>query len=255
MSAVSAKIVANEFAKMRHLRVSLVATVLVAAVLGLSVFSATSSPEFVTSSQGSSQGSWNVLLGSMSLAVPLISPLLLAVLASRQVEIEHQGNGWLLSQTSGITPGGLCRVKLVALGAIVTVATVLESVLVIGSGLLMGVAAPVPIGLWLGYTASILATNLVILALHILLSARIDNQLVGLGVGALGTVVAVFASALPAWFAHVIPWGYYALAEAAEYRDGALVALTPPYASIAALGVAGAVVFVFITSVFDRQEA
>lgn len=248
---MSAYAVASEFAKMRHLKIGLVAAVMVVIVVGLSVFNATSSPEFVTSSQGS----WNALLGSMSLAVPLASPLLLAVLASRQAEIEHEGNGWLFSQTSGITPGGLCRVKLVALGAIVTVATVLESALVIGAGLLMGITAPVPVGLWLGYTASILVANLVILALHLLLSARIDNQLVGLGIGALGTVVAVFASALPAWFAYVTPWGYYAPAEAAEYRDGTLVALTPPYASIAALGVAGAALFLLITSLFDRQEA
>lgn len=245
---MSARVVANEFAKMRHLKISLVATALAAAVVGLSVFYATSYPDFADQP-------WVLLLASMSLAVPLTSPFLLAVLASRQVEIEHRGNGWLLSQTSGITPGGLCRVKLLALGAVVTVATMLQSVLLVGAGLLMGVTAPVPIGLWLVYTASVLAINLVILALHILLSARIDNQLVGLGIGALGTIVAAFATALPAWFLHATPWGYYELAAAAGWRDGGFVALTPSYASIAALGVAGAVVFVFITSVFDRQEA
>jgi hypothetical protein len=249
---VSAKILANEFAKMRRLRIGLGATALVAAVVGLSLMGATASPDFADPARRS----WEVLLAGMSFAVPLASPLLLAVLASRQVDIEHQGNGWLLSQTSGITPGGLCRVKFVAVGTIVAAATLAQSMIVLGAGLMAGIAAPVPIGLWLGYTASILVANLVVLALHILLSARIDNQLVGLGIGVLGTLVAVFASGYPAWLAHASPpWGYYALVTAADYRDGGFVALTPSYPSIAALGVVGAVLFLLITSLFDRQEA
>ncbi len=248
---MSAKILANEFAKMRHLRIGLVATALVAVVVGLSLMGATASPEFADPAKRS----WEVLLDSMSVAVPLTSPTLLAVLASRQVEIEHQGNGWLLSQTSGITPGGLCRAKLFALGTIVAAATVLESVLLIGAGLLLGITAPAPIGLWLGYTASVLVANLVILALHILLSARIDNQLVGLGIGVVGSLVAASASGFPAWLAHASPpWGYYALAAATEWRGGALDTLTPSYPSIAALGVVGVVLFLLITSLFDRQE-
>lgn len=253
MTAHSVSVLANEFAKMRHLRIGLVAIVMVVCVVGLSLMGAMISPEFADPARRS----WEPLLDSMSVAVPLTSPTLLAVLASRQVDIEHRGNGWLLSQTSGITPGGLCRVKLFALGAIVTAAKVLESVLLIGAGLLLSITAPVPIGLWLGYTVSVLVANLVILALHILLSARIDNQLVGLGIGVIGTLVAVFASGYPAWLAHATPpWGYYALAAVTEWRDGAPapVTITPSYPSIAALGVVGGVVFLLITSMFDRQE-
>src|SRR5262245_33559980 len=100
---------------MRHLRIGLVASVLAVIVVGLSVVSAAMSPAFADPAGRT----WEALLGGMSLAVPLASPLLLAVLASRQVDIEHQGNGWLLSQTSGITPGGLCRIKVLAVGIVV----------------------------------------------------------------------------------------------------------------------------------------
>jgi hypothetical protein len=248
---VNAKAVANEFAKIRHLRIGLVASVMAVVVVGLAALSALTSPAFADPAARS----WEALLGGMSLAVPLASPLLLAVLASRQVDIEHQGNGWLLSQTSGITPGVLCRVKLVTVGLIVTVATILESLLVLGAGILLAVPGPVPAGLWAGYTASILVANLVVLALHILLSARIDNQLVGLGIGVLGTIFAVFASGLPSSVAHVTPWGYYALVAAAGYEGEKLVAFTPSYPSVAALGVVAAVLFVIITGRFDRQEA
>jgi hypothetical protein len=243
--------VANEFAKMRHLRMGLVVSVMVIVVVGLSVAGAATSPTFADPAGRS----WEALLGGMSLAVPLASPLLLAVLASRQVDIEHQGNGWLLSQTSGVTPGGLCRIKFLAVGIVVAVGTLLESVLLLGAGLLLGVPDPVPAGLWTGYTASILVANLVVLALHILLSARIDNQLVGLGIGVLGTIVAVFATALPTALAHVTPWGYYALVAAAGYQGEQLVALTPAYPSIAALGLVAAVLFMIVTNRFDRREA
>jgi hypothetical protein len=248
---VIARAVANEFAKMRHLGIGVVASVLVVIVVALSVFSAVTSPEFVSSSPTA----WKALLAGLSLAVPLASPLLLAVVASRQVDIEHKGNGWLSSQTSGVTPGGLCRVKFLATGVVVAAATFLASMLVAGAGLLSGLGASPPAGLWVGYTLSILVINLVVLALHIVLAAKTDNQLVGLGVGVLGTIVAIFATGIPATLAHLTPWGYYALATAADYQGGVLVVRTPSYPSIAVLGVVGAVVFVLITGLLDRQAA
>lgn len=246
-----ARAVANEFAKMRHLGIAVVAGVLVVIVVALSVFSAVTSPEFGSSAPAT----WKALLAGLSLAVPLACPLLLAVAASRQVDIEHQGNGWLLAQTSGVTAGGLCRVKFLALGVFVAAATFLASVLVAGAGLLSGLGASPPAGLWLGYTVSILVVNLVVLALHIVLAATIDNQLVGLGIGVLGTIVAIFATGIPATLAHLTPWGYYALATAADYQSGELVVRTPSYPSIAMLGVVGAVLFALITGLFDREAS
>lgn len=243
--------VANEFAKMRRLRIVQIAVVMVVCVVGLSLMVATANPHFA----GPAGRSWEPLLDGKLLGVLLVSPFLLAVLASRQVEIEHLGNGWLLSQTSGLTPGALCRVKLVALGAVVTAATAFENALVVGAGLLLGITAPVPVGLWVGYAASILVVNLVVLALHLLLSALIDNQLVGLGIGVVGSLVAVFAPGYPAWLAHALPpWGYYALAVVTEFRGDGLIVVTPSYPSIAALGVVGAGLFLLITGLFDRLE-
>ena len=125
---MNAPAVVNEFAKMRHLRVGVIAVIMVLAVLGLSLFTIVSSPDF----DPDSPTAWNGLLAGMSLGIPLIFPLLLAVLASRQTDIEHQGNGWLLQATSGLTPGGVCRAKLIALGVVVTVVTIGSSLLVLG---------------------------------------------------------------------------------------------------------------------------
>ncbi|SDS04154.1 ABC-2 family transporter protein [Brevibacterium sandarakinum] len=249
---MNTRAVSNEFAKMRHLRVGLVAVVMVVAVLGLSLYTVVSSPTF----SPEAPGAWNGLLAGMSLGIPLVFPLLLAVLASRQIDIEHQGNGWLLQATSGLTPGGMCRAKFIALGLIVTAITIGTSLLVLATGkLLVGIIPPVPFVHWAGFTGCMLAVNLVVLAGHILVSAKIDNQLVALGIGILGTILAVFSQGLPAVAAHLTPWGYYALAMAADYRGSGFVALPLPYPSIAALAVVASVVFTIITYRFDHQEA
>lgn len=249
---MSARAVANEFAKMKHLRIGLVAAALVVAVVLLSLYTVVSSPDF----SPDAPGAWNALLAGMSLGIPLLSPLLLAVIASRQTDIEHTGNGWLLQSTSGITPGGICRAKLVALGIVVTVSTLATSLIVLVLGKpLVGILVAVPLGHWAGFTLCVLVVNLAVLALHILLSAKVENQLVALGVGVLGCVMAVFSQGLPAAAAHVTPWGYYALARAADYEGDQYVALPLSYPSIAFLAVVVGAAFAVITFRFDRQEA
>lgn len=248
---MNAPVVAIEFAKMRRLRVLLLTAVQIVVTVGLALFSALTSPDLDLSQALA----WDTLLLGLAYGMTMASPLLLAVMASRQVDIEHQSNGWVLSATTGITAGGLCRAKLIALGAVTTFATLLMSGLVFGAGLLLGVTASPPIGRWVGYTAAALVINLVLVALHVLLSARIVNQLVCIGIGLVGSAFAMFGSGVPSWLAHASPWGYYALARPAGYRGEVLVALAPAYPSIAVLGLLAAVVFWLITNRFDRQEA
>lgn len=248
---MSARALANEFAKMRHLHVVLLVVVLFAVVSGIGVYAGLLTPDFDTSTMSS----WNSLLRGVGSGYALAGPLLIAVVASRLVDVEHQGSGWLLSATSGLTPGGLCRGKLVALGILVGGTTVLASVLPVVVGFIAGIEVPWPAARWIGATLCLLVVNLSLLALHILLAARIENQLVGIGLGLLGTVISLIATSLPAWIAHLTPWGYYARSSATEYADEVLVAHAPSYVSIAALGVVAAVGFVLLTRAFDRQEA
>lgn len=241
---------ATEFAKTRRLRMGLIAVTLAVAVTGLTIASAATSPAFSTP-----QDSWSALLAGMGLAFPVCSPLLLAVLASRQIDIEHQSNGWIFGQTSGITPGALCRLKLLTTGTGVVLATVAASLLVLTFGLLVGGGGAPPWGLWVGYMLCVLTVNLVVLALHILLAAHIQNQMVGLGIGVLGTLLGVFASAMPSAIAHATPWGYYSLATVAEYQGEELMLGPPAGFSIAALVVLVAVAFTAVTAFFDHKEA
>lgn len=236
----------NEFAKMRHLRVWLVVALLLLGVAGLAAFQSFGSPGGL---------SWKGLLADFSFALTLTSPLLLAVLASRQVEIEHLGNGWLLSATSGVTPGHLCRAKFLALGTLIVAATILASLILIAVGLLAEITSPFPVEHWLGYTATAVVINLAVLAFHTVLSARIENQLVCLGVGVVGIFLATFGTMFPAWAAHLTPWSYYALTAPADFVGMELVYLDIPYLSVLALAVIGSGLFLLITARFDAQEA
>ncbi|OZC68876.1 ABC transporter permease [Rhodococcus sp. 15-725-2-2b] len=242
--------VRNEFAKLRHLHIGAIAALLVAAIVGLTFVGALTA----ATSNDSTAVSWALPLAGLSLAVPIASPLLIAVMASRTVEVEHQCNGWLLNQTTGADRGALVRAKLVSTGLVVGGATVAASAAGVFLGTAIGVTQPLPAGLWLGYTAAAVTVNIVILALHLLISARVDNQLVALGIGIVGTVIAICASGFPSWAAHLTPWGYYSSASAADYRGEQVVTLNPSYVSIVALGVVGAMLFWLMTVRLDRQE-
>ncbi|MGJ0184973.1 ABC transporter permease [Corynebacterium glyciniphilum] len=247
--------VANEFAKMRHLRIGLLVALLLIGVVGMVVFY----------SLGSGIGgmladpddtAWKTLLAALGTAASLISPVLLAVVASRQVEIEHVGNGWLSSSTSGLSPGQMCRAKLFALGIPVAVTTIAWGVLLVGFGRVLGITASVPTDRWAGYILSLLVINLAVLAFHVLLSAKVENQIVCIGIGVVGIFIAYFGSVLPPWLSHFIPWGYYSLTTPADYvGTDAMAYLNLPYVSIGGLFVVGTTLFVLFTHRFDRQEA
>lgn len=249
---MNARAVANEFAKMRRLGLWGVAVFMGLAVVGLALFTVVSTPGL----SPENVDAWHALLAGMSLAIGVLFPLLLAVLASRLTDIEHQGNGWLPQAVSGLTPGGVCRAKLAALASVVAAVTVGSSVLVLAVGrLVVGISAPLPLAHWAGFTGCALAINLVVLALHILLSARVNNQLVALGVGVLGSVLGGFSRGLPVVVAHLTPWGYYALVQGAESRVDGFVAVPLAYPSVAGLAAFGAIGFALFTRHFDRQEA
>lgn len=250
---MNTRIIINEFAKMRHLRIGLLAFILFAGIAGITAFRGLASG-LTTHLDDPAGFGWKILLAGLGFSAGLISPLIIAVIASRQVEAEHAGNGWLLSAASGVTPGRLCRAKFVSLGIIITASTVVQSLILVGVGLGVGISSPLPAGQWIGYTIAIVVVNLAVLALHLLLSAKIEDQLACMGIAVIGLFIAVFGSALPVWMASLTPWGYYALAAPADYIGTDLVYLDIPYASILVLALVGAALFFLITARFDRRE-
>ena len=247
-----------ELSKMRRLRTVPVAAALAAATVALSaanLFSASARAGF------SSPGShiWEGLLLNYTLMSAITGPILAAVLASRQTDIEHSGAGWMLFATAGRTPGALCRAKVAALSPVIAPAVACQSLALVGSARLAGVAVPLDPGPWALYTAGLIAVDLAMCAFHVWLAAVRENQLIGVGVGLLGSFTAVYMLLAPSWVARLVPWGYYAVISCA--RVGTVEAnahdalyTTPPLGWVVAFLILAAALFTAATRRLDRIE-
>ncbi|MDR7381422.1 ABC transporter permease [Promicromonospora iranensis] len=242
-----------ELRKMRRLRTGPIVVLLVLAVAALSSASQFSGGTRETFDDPTA-APWAALLLTYTMMAAMTSPLLTAVLASRQTDIEHAGAGWTLAATAGYTPGVLCRAKVVALSLVLLPAVALQSLLVIGAGTAAGIRVPLDPGPWIGYTTLLFLLDVAFLALHVWLAATVENQLVGVGIGMLGAFLAAFTLLLPSAVSRLIPWGYYAvIAHAAQ--DGDVVAYqSPSYAWIAGFLILVGAVYAFVTRRLDRIE-
>ncbi|MGI5211781.1 ABC transporter permease [Plantactinospora sp. CA-290183] len=218
-----------EFRKMRRLRtIPVVAALVIAVALLSSVWQFSSSTQ--NTFDDPSEVPWASFLLTYTLMAAMTSPLLTAVIASRQTDIEHSGAGWTLAATAGYTPGALCRAKLAALALILLPATAVQTLLVIGAGLVAGMHVPTDIGPWLGYTVWLYLINTAFCALHIWLAAQVENQLVSVGLGMLGAFLAVFSLFMPPAVTRLIPWGYYAVITHITQDGDGFAYTTPQYA-------------------------
>lgn len=130
-----------EFRKMRRLRQVLVLLAMVLAVAALSsvsLFSAGVRQDF----GDPTARPWESHLMTYTMMAAMTSPILTAVLASRQTDIEHSANGWILAGTAGVTPGVLVRAKLAALSVLLTGGVAVQTALVAGMGFALGIRVP-----------------------------------------------------------------------------------------------------------------
>lgn len=244
-------IIRLEFRKMRRLRTLPLLMGLIVAVAALSSASLFSGSTRDTFDDPAAEP-WAGLLLSYTMMAAMTSPILTAVLASRQTDIEHSGVGWTLAATAGHTPGALCRAKLASLAILLLPAVLVQTLLVIGIGLLVGIQVPLEVAPWAGYTLLLYLVDVAFCALHIWLAARMENQLISVGVGMLGAFPAVFSLLLPAGITKAIPWGYYAVISHVGQRDRELSYVTAPYSWVAGFLLLVALVFALATRHLDR---
>ena len=242
-----------ELRKMRRLRTGLTTTALVLAVVALSSISLFSGSTRRTFDDPEAMP-WATLMMSYAFMAAMTSPILTAVLASRQTDIEHSGAGWQLAATAGYSPGALCRAKLVALSLVLTPAVIGQTFLVLAVGALVGIHVPINAGPWVGYTLLLLLVDIAFLALHIWLACVGENQLMSVGIGMLGAFLAVFTLLMPGAVARFIPWGYYAMISYVGQQGDNIIYITPDYVWIAGFLLLVGVVFIQMTRRLDRTE-
>ena len=242
----------NEYAKMRHLRIGLITALLLLGVCSITVLSALNSG-LVNHRFDADGDGWRLLMGSPPGAVGLTSPLLLAVMASRQVEVEHSGQGWMSSATAGTTPGRLCRAKLLALGLLISPIPAAWGALVVIVGRAVGLTAPVPVPRLLALVTGLAAINLAVLGAQVLASARVENQLGPLALGLIGILLSVFAPTMPMWARYLSPWTAYGLIVPADFAGTDLVDLDTHLVGLTVLIGVGGALFALVTTRFDHQ--
>lgn len=243
-----------EFAKMRRLRLWLVAGVV---SLGTVLFSSMQlfSDAYVERIDDPATAHWQSALLFYALIKAMTAPILVAVIASRQVEVEHAGNGWTMGATLGRSRCTMCLAKVVALTPVVAATTAFELGALVVGGRLAGATAALPITTWAWYAVASFAITLTLLAAHVWLSARIEQQLVPLGVGVLGAFAGVFAMLMPDWLSRLLPWGYYAVASPyAMTEDGGTAALPIAWPAVLIFITVAALLLVAAFRSLDREN-
>lgn len=153
---------------------------------------------------------WLLMLYNFALVDAITLPVAVAVLASRNCEIEHRGSTLKLLETA-VTPGRLYAVKLVWGALILAALLALRSVLMAGLGLAFRFPGQLPAGRLAIFTAVSWAVSMMIYLLQQGLSLRFANQAAALVCGIFGGFAGLMSLLLPVWVQRCAPWGYYGL--------------------------------------------
>ena len=246
-----------ELLKMHRLRVLLIAILLAIASVAMSSTNLFSQST-IRSLDNPAAKPWAMLLLGTAFVNAMTGTVFVAVLASRQTDIEHSGAGWNLAATSGLTPGALCRVKLAALTLLIAPTVVLQNSALIIFGRIMGISVPLDVGPWVTYTLLLALVNTAMCAYHLWLAAVVENQLVVMSAGLLGGFIGVYMLLSPPRLARLLPWGYYAVITPAKVSmvngHDAYEYISVPAGWIAGFAALTAVVFTVVTRRLDRIE-
>lgn len=222
---------ALEYQKMKRLRTIPILGAMVLATVAMSCMTLFRKSVQTDIAQGIDV--WPNHLSTYCFAVALLCPIVMAVIASRQTEMEFSDQGWTLSATAGFTPGQVVRAKLLALSVLIAAATIIQSALVTALGLGFGIQTPIPIGVIAIYTVMLTLVNIAFTTGFVALALVVENQLVALAAGLLSAFIAVFGLLMPPDLARLIPWGYYAVIIPVAWNGDGFTYITPEYASTA----------------------
>ena len=246
-----------ELLKMHRLRVLLIAILLAIASVAMSSTNRFSQST-IRSLDNPAAKPWAMLLLGTAFVNAMTGAVFVAVLASRQTDIEHSGAGWNLAATSGLTPGALCRVKLAALTLLIVPTVVLQNSALIIFGRIMGISVPLDVGPWVTYTLLLALVNTAMCAYQLWLAAVVENQLVVMSAGLLGGFIGVYMLLSPPMLARLLPWGYYAVITPAKVSmvdgHGVHEYVQVPMGWIVGFLVLTAVIFTAATRRLDRIE-
>lgn len=151
---------------------------------------------------------WMALFYNQPLENAMFLPVILALLASSHMDLEHTGNMWKHLYTF-VTPQKLFFTKVLYGSLQILIYCVLQIIVF----LLIGIQSKFPgtpaFTDILYYFVNTLLVSFVLYLLHVTLSFVVKNQALSLCIGLAGSFYGLFTLFLPKGIAQLLPWGLY----------------------------------------------
>ena len=244
-----------EFAKLKRTKIVLLCLLMCAGIVlfaNMNLFAG----DLIADFQADPHTRWASHLVGLGMALAFLTPLQLALVASRIVDAEHASGGWRLNAIAGTRPGTLLTRKFGVASLIVVVFIVLEFAATLALPVAMGAPAPdaAMCSTWLRFGLGAVGTSIALLAVMLLLAAVVDSQIVVLGVGIVGGFLGIAALLSPSWLAAINPFGYYAVLLPFGFTESGVTPTQPGWLLWAAYLVLAAAVFTAGSKALDRKE-
>ena len=245
----------TEIAKLRRTKVVLLGFLLCTGIVlfaGMNLFAGGRIDDF----HADPGTNWAGHLVGYCMALAFLSPLQLAVIASRVADTENVGGGWRLNAIAGVPPGTLIMRKFVVVALLVTVLKLVEFAAILSLPVLIGAPNPSSemLATWTLFGLGALGTSLALLAVMLWLAAVTDSQIVVLAIGVVGGFLGIAALLSPTWLATINPFGYFAMLTPFTFGDAGITPTAPHWFAWGVYLLVAAAVFTAATRMLDRKE-
>lgn len=153
---------------------------------------------------------WLMQLYHLPLLNGIMMPTVMAVAASRLIDMEHKGNTWKYLATVQ-KRGRILHGKMLCGFCYVLAFCVMQMGSAIFAGMMIGYGDKPDLWAYSLYFMETLGISYVVFLLQMILSMRFVNQMVSLSVGLCGSMMGLFLMFVPQWpwLRKILPWGHY----------------------------------------------
>ena len=233
-----------EFFKMR--RRGIFATIFTLLAIGLAWTTIPLKNQLVPMASDSSAASWESLVFAATMMKGLIFSVIIAITVCRVNDEEHKGNTWKLLESAAETRETIWGVKFLSVFLLIALAQVLETLYLLVYGTVLHIAEPFPFLAFLNSFFGSLIISADIILIQQWISMTVENQLVAMAAGILGSFIGLFGLFFPSAARWPFIWTYYIGLAPAAYGDAGRMVRLPVSVMPALVALAAAVLLFFL---------
>ncbi|WP_101773965.1 ABC transporter permease [Peptostreptococcus faecalis] len=162
--------------------------------------------------------SWMKIMDSLFIFKCVSNPIFLAVLSSKSIDLENQGNMWQYLKTCNVEFKDIYKYKFIYIFRLYFLYQILEWVMMIGTAKVIGLEESFPIFRMVVYFSSQLAISFMIMTIHYNLAIKYKNQLITISISLLGSIAGVISMLLPRFISYLVPYSWYAQLLSISYK-------------------------------------